>query len=112
MDLLDPAQDPPRARYGHLAAPYVLPWQDRTDAARAALQEAVEVLELLHAWDGLEGLRHHERALSPDLALLIASAWQERVKARGQREGEGLTTEDYLEAMKADGLRVRGGGDG
>lgn len=97
--LLDPEHDPPRAW------PIAGNWERRADARLAVLQEAVEVLAATStAWPS--------RAISPELALMWATArWNRRYRAT-VAENVAETPEDYLAAMVADGLRVRGGGGG
>lgn len=102
LRLLDPAQDPPRHGPGLLHE--AQGWRLRADAARAVLQEAVEVLALVV--DEFVN-SFPEREVSPELALLLATEWRKRVNGGG-----GLTPEDYLAAMVATGLRVRGASGG
>lgn len=86
-------------------------WEHRADARLALLQEAVEVLAALWDWDGWEGVQHdyQDREVSPALTGLVAEENMRRDRERGIT---GVSLNEYLEAMVADGLRVRGRGDG
>lgn len=82
-------------------------WKNIAEALEADLQEAVKVLAATStAWP--------TRAISPELALMWATVlWRHSpIYEPGDGAPVAETPEDYLEAMVADGLRVRGRGDG